>query len=97
MRPAGRLHDNSSKLHPIVMKFCTQNCLINISLEFEDENDSSRNCWVIAKNVFISCAFLCKHWPIPIFVKDFFCHNQNKNLNYNIPFDREFHGLQNGV
>jgi hypothetical protein len=39
----GRLHDNSSKAHPIVMKFCTQNCLINISVEFEDGNDSSRN------------------------------------------------------
>ncbi len=46
-----RLHDNSSKAHLIVMKFCTQNCLINISVEFEDENDSSRNGLVIAKNV----------------------------------------------
>ena len=53
-----RLHDNSSKAHPIVMKFCTQNCLINISVEFEDENDSSKNGLVIAKNVIISWACL---------------------------------------
>ena len=42
-RPAVRLHDNSSQLHSIELKFCTQNCLINISVEFEDENDRSRN------------------------------------------------------
>ena len=49
VRPVGRLHDNSSILHPIKLKFCTQNCLINISVEFEDENDPSRNGWVIEK------------------------------------------------
>jgi hypothetical protein len=48
VRPSGCLHHNSSKVHPIVMKFCSQNCLINISVEFEDENDSARNGWVIA-------------------------------------------------
>ena len=26
-----------------------------------------------------------------------FYHNQNRNLSYLIPFDREFHGLQNGI
>jgi hypothetical protein len=31
------------------------------------------------------------------FHKHFFCHNQNNNYNYYIPFDREFHGLQNGI
>ena len=33
------------------MKFCTQNDLINISVEFEDEKDPSRNGSVIEKIV----------------------------------------------
>jgi len=41
------------KADRIVMKFCTQNCLSNISVEFEDENDPSRNGWVIEKIVII--------------------------------------------
>jgi hypothetical protein len=53
VRPAGRLHDNSSQLHSIELKFCAQNCLINISVEFEDENTPSRNGWVIEKIVII--------------------------------------------
>ena len=53
MCPSGRLHDNSSQLQPIKLKFCTQNCLINISVEFEDENDPLRNDWVIEKIVII--------------------------------------------
>ena len=53
VRPAVRLHDNSPQLHPIVLKFCTQNCLSNISVEFEDENDPSRNGCVIEKIVII--------------------------------------------
>ena len=53
VRPAGRLHDNSLQLHPIALKNCAQNCLINISVEFEDENDPSRNGWVIEKIVII--------------------------------------------
>ena len=40
---SGRLHDNSPKARPIVTKFSIQNGLINISVEFEDENDWSRN------------------------------------------------------
>ena len=48
---AVRLHDNSSQLHPIELKFCTQNSLINISVEFEDEKDPSRNGWIIEKIV----------------------------------------------
>jgi hypothetical protein len=35
------------------MKFSTQHYLINISVEFEDENDPSRNGWVIEKIVII--------------------------------------------
>ena len=35
------------------MKFCKQNDLINISVEFEDEKDPSRNGWVIEKIVII--------------------------------------------
>jgi hypothetical protein len=53
VRPAVRLHDNSSQLHSIELKFCAQNCLINISVEFEDEKDPSRNGWVIEKIVII--------------------------------------------
>ena len=53
VRPAGRLHDNSSQLHSSELKFCAQNCLINISVEFEDEKDPSRNGWVIEKIVII--------------------------------------------
>ena len=30
-------------------KFCPRNCLIHISVEFEDENHRSRNDWVIVK------------------------------------------------
>jgi hypothetical protein len=51
VRPSVRLSDNSSQLHPIELKFCVQNYLINISVEFEDENDPSRNGWVIEKIV----------------------------------------------
>jgi hypothetical protein len=61
-----------------------------------DENDSSRNCWVIANNVIISCAFLCEHWPHPVFLKKRLSHNKKK-LNYSIPFDKEFYGLLNGI
>ena len=35
------------------MKFCTRNDLINISVEFEDEKNPSRNGWVIEKIVII--------------------------------------------
>ena len=31
--------------------FLHSNCLINISVEFEDENNSSRICWVTAKSI----------------------------------------------
>ena len=53
MCASGRLHDNSSQLHPIELKFCIQSCLINISVEFEDKNDPSRNDWAIEKIVII--------------------------------------------
>jgi len=43
VRPSVRLFDNSSQLHSIELKFCAQNCLINMSVEFEDEKDPSRN------------------------------------------------------
>ena len=64
---SGRLHDNLWKSHPIVMKFSIELYLINISPEFEDENDSSRNDWVIAKNVIISAYFM--DMPANIFFK----------------------------
>ncbi len=50
---SGRLSDNSAKAYPIVMKFCAQNRLIDISVEFEDENDWSTPSRFIAKNVII--------------------------------------------
>jgi len=53
VRPSARLHDNSSQLHSIALKFCALNCLINILVEFEDEKDPSRNGWVIEKIVII--------------------------------------------
>ncbi len=53
VRPAGRLRDNSWKTNPINVKFCTQYYLIKISVEFEDDQNSSRIYWVIVKNVII--------------------------------------------
>ena len=38
---SSHLLDNSSQLHSVVVKFCTQNYLINISIEFENEHNSS--------------------------------------------------------
>jgi hypothetical protein len=39
----------------------------------------------------------CTNIDLSRFSQTFFCHNQNNNHNYYIPFDREFHGLQNGI
>jgi hypothetical protein len=74
-----RLHDNSSKAHPTVMKFCTQ---------FEDENDWSKPSKIVAKNVIISYANIDLSR---------FSLIMKKHVNYYTPFDREFHGLQNGT
>ena len=52
-RPSVRLHDNFRKKSQIVVKFSAQFSLINISVEFEDENDPSRNSWAIEKIVII--------------------------------------------
>ncbi len=78
VHPPVRLHDNSWKANPIVMKFGTQHYLINISVEFEDENNSSRIYWVTARNIIIFYSLLCKYWPIPIFANQNFCHSQNE-------------------
>ena len=40
------------------MKFCKQNDFINISAEFEDESNLSRNGWVIEKIVIIDQTIL---------------------------------------
>ena len=48
-----RLHDNSELTYWIEAKLCIQNSLINISVEFEDENDQSRKDRVIAGMVII--------------------------------------------
>jgi hypothetical protein len=66
------------KLVRFLMKFCTQIYLINISLEFEDENNSSRIYWVTARNIIIFYSLLCNYWPIPIFANQNFCHSQNE-------------------
>ena len=73
-----RLHDNFWKDSPVVMKFSTQHYLINISVKFEDENNSSRIYWVTARNIIIFYSLLCKYWPIPIFANQNFCHSQNE-------------------
>jgi len=44
-----RLDDNSSQLHRIELKFCIQNCLINISVKFEDELNRLYHCWLTEK------------------------------------------------
>ncbi len=56
--PAVRLHDKASRANPIVMKFCAQNRLIDISVEFKDENDWSTPSWFIAENVIIPVGLL---------------------------------------
>ena len=45
MCPSVRLHDNFRKNNPIVMKFSTLHYPMNISVEFEDEFDSSTIYW----------------------------------------------------
>ena len=52
-RPSVRLHDNSRKTHPIVVKFLPQLYLINISVEFEDEPNWPRIYWVFARSILI--------------------------------------------
>ena len=53
---SGLLHDNSSQLHSIVLKFCAHNCLINISVEFEDKKDPREKDWFIEKLLPINVA-----------------------------------------
>ncbi len=74
-RPSVRLHDYSWKAHSIVMKFSTQLYLINISLEFEDENNSSRICWVTPRNIIIFYTNIDLFQFLQIKI---FCHSQNK-------------------
>jgi hypothetical protein len=78
-RPAVRLHDNSSQLHPIELKFCTQNCLTNISVEFEDENDPARNGRVIEKIVIIDPTMPEGEYR-DFFQKKFFSENYLKHI-----------------
>ena len=95
-RPAGRLHDNSSQLHPIELKFCAQNCLINISVEFEDKKDPSRNGWVIEKIVIFDQT-IPEGGYRDFFQKTIFSQNYSKHIwidsvfradsEYNISFE----------
>jgi hypothetical protein len=79
VRPSGRIHDNSSQLHPIELKFCTQNCLINISVEFEDENDPPRNGWAIEKIVIIHLTIYDGGYRV-FFQKTNFPENYSKHI-----------------
>ena len=54
---SGRLHHNSLKRDLVVIKFCTQNCIINIPIEFEDETDWARPSCVIVNRLIISKLF----------------------------------------
>ena len=67
-RPA-RIHDNFWQHWPIEVKVCTYKRLIEISVEFEDENDWSNPSWVIARSVIISYTFLWRYRPILSFIK----------------------------
>ena len=96
MCPAVRLHDNSSQLHPIKLKFCTQKCLSNISVEFEDEKDPSRNGWVIEKIVIIDPTipegeyrdFFQKKYFSPNYLKHIWIHSVfNADSEYDISFE----------
>jgi hypothetical protein len=50
-----RLFDNSSQLHSIELKFCAQNCLINISVE--------RRRWEGSVKKWLSYRKNCHYWP----------------------------------
>jgi len=52
------LHDNSSQLHPIELKIYADNCLINMSIEFEDETDRLYHCRLTEK--FPYFLYICK-------------------------------------
>ncbi len=79
VRPAGRLHDNSSQLHSIELKLCAHNCLINISVEFEDENDLLRNGWVIEKIAIFGQTIPEGGYRV-FFEKSFFSRNYLKHI-----------------
>ena len=77
------------KLIRLFLKFCTQHYLIHTSVEFEDENNSSRIYWVTARNIIIFYSFLCKYWPIPIFANQNFCQSQNETSTI------KYHSIEN--
>jgi len=60
-------------------KFCAQNCLINISVEFEDEKDPSRNGWVIEKIVIIDQTIPEGRYRV-FFQKKYFSQNYLKHI-----------------
>ena len=79
LRPSGRLHDNFWKESPIAMKFSTLFSPNNISVEFEGENDRSRNGWVIEKIVIIDQIILEGEYR-DFFQKKYFPHNYLKHI-----------------
>ena len=79
VRPSVRLHDNSSQLHSIELKFCAQNCLINISRE--------RRRWEWSVNKWLSYRKNCYYWPDHpwgrvqgFFQKKYFSQNYLKHI-----------------
>ena len=66
--PAGCLHGNSRKSHPILKIFSPQPYLIEISVEFEDEPFPIEFSWVFVWNIIIFYGNPCKHGSTRILV-----------------------------
>ena len=79
VRPSSRLHDNFRKESQIVMKFSTQFSLINVSVEFEDDKDPSRNGWVIEKIVIIDQTIPEGEYR-DFFKKNYFFQNYSQHI-----------------
>ena len=78
MCPSGRLHDSFWKAYPVAMKFSTQRYLINISVEFEYESNSSRIHWISGSSILIFYRIVCKYSFVRIFANQIFCETRTK-------------------
>ena len=84
-RPSGREHDNCWEYQPIVMKFSVQNPLMNISVEFVDEDHRTSGSRVIAKILIFT--------PTPLglkFRKKVFVRKCLKNTLFDSAFYADF-------
>ena len=68
---SGRLHDNSRNNRLTVLKFFTQNCHINISVEFEDEPNPLRIFWFSIGNTLIFYRFFDGKWSSSDFFENY--------------------------